>query len=428
MLVAPDGGLNFLSFGALADPAKPGGFLVERYAFGTVGSARYLVEMPRAAAGSEVESLLAVGGVDYESSVSSQNSPPPPGFPGPNVTVDPLPGTRAEVQAVCGLFDRLTHGQSEQITGREASKEHLRTRLPGHRYLHLATHGYFEPPRARSAQVSADPQTPRKAPGSMGGRIVPKGLGPQMPGPRPGWSGFFQFEPLTSLAGAGPVRLLRCRSSHNRPPHRGRHLVPGPALGLVCAAPIPAASLVPLLDVGTGVLTAEEVAGLDLSGCRLAVLSACRTGLGNVAGGQGVLGLQRAFHRAGVATVVASLSDVDDVTTTLLMDQFYANLWEKKLPILGGLRQRSSRCWITRMDTAARTGTAGCGPPWPGSKTGTLPVTGESRRRSPRHGGPGLCSAAVSTDQPRGKSVTPTGVGTDEPGFKVAARIGLAGS
>ncbi len=91
VLVAPDGGLNFLPFGALADPAKPGGFLVERYAFGTVGSARYLVEMPRAAAGSEVESLLAVGGVDYESSVSGQNSPPPPGFPGPTVTVDPLP-------------------------------------------------------------------------------------------------------------------------------------------------------------------------------------------------------------------------------------------------------------------------------------------------------------------------------------------------
>ena len=192
--------------------------------------------MPRAAAGSEVESLLAVGGVDYESSVSSQNSPPPPGFPGPNVTVDPLPGTRAEVQAVCGLFDRLTHGQSEQITGREASKEHLRTRLPGHRYLHLATHGYFEPPHARSAQVSADPQSPRKAPGSMEGRIVPKGPGPRMPGPRTGWSGFFEFEPLTTLArGPGRFGFFEAEALTIDPLTEVASLYPGLLSGLVCA-------------------------------------------------------------------------------------------------------------------------------------------------------------------------------------------------
>ncbi len=51
------------------------------------------------------------------------------------------------------------------------------------------------------------------------------------------------------------------------------------------------------------------------------------------------MGLQRSFQAAGARAVVASLWKVDDAATTVLMEQFYANLWSKKLPKLEALRQ-----------------------------------------------------------------------------------------
>jgi CHAT domain-containing protein len=85
-------------------------------------------------------------------------------------------------------------------------------------------------------------------------------------------------------------------------------------------------------------LSAEEVMSLDLRGTQVVMLSACETGLGSQARGQGVLGLQRAFHAAGAETVIGTLWRVDDAATTLLVEQFYANLWEKGLSRSEALR------------------------------------------------------------------------------------------
>jgi CHAT domain-containing protein len=88
-----------------------------------------------------------------------------------------------------------------------------------------------------------------------------------------------------------------------------------------------------------GYLSAEEIALLDLDGCEVAVLSACETGLGRQAGWQGVQGLQRGFHQAGARHVLASLWSVSDPATSVLMEQFYRQLWDNKQSPLQALRQ-----------------------------------------------------------------------------------------
>ncbi len=78
-----------------------------------------------------------------------------------------------------------------------------------------------------------------------------------------------------------------------------------------------------------GILTSAEIETLDLSNTDIVVLSACNTALGEVTT-EGVWGLQRAFKRAGVSTVVMSLWQVDDEATAVFMQYFYEALLSKR--------------------------------------------------------------------------------------------------
>jgi CHAT domain-containing protein len=75
-----------------------------------------------------------------------------------------------------------------------------------------------------------------------------------------------------------------------------------------------------------GILTAYEIAQMDMSNTDLIVLSACETALGDLQGNEGVIGLQRAFRMAGVKQLIVSLWRIPDKETAELMSIFYNKL------------------------------------------------------------------------------------------------------
>jgi len=82
-----------------------------------------------------------------------------------------------------------------------------------------------------------------------------------------------------------------------------------------------------------GILTASEVAQLNLKKTKLVVLSACETGLGTIDGSEGTFGLKRGFKLAGVEQMIVSLWPVTDKETMELMTLFYTDLTKTLNPI-----------------------------------------------------------------------------------------------
>jgi CHAT domain-containing protein/tetratricopeptide (TPR) repeat protein len=296
VLISPDGALSKLPLEAL--PGKePGKYLIEEYPLAIIPTAQMIPEIVRGETRKPLPgNLLLVGNIDYDGqsgppALSPSGSPKslsrdlPQGF----VHFNRLPATQREV----ALIEKLYHQDFgaagiKTLQEDQATKAAFLAEAGRYRYLHLATHGFFI-------------QEKLPAPVAQSNRGAALSGGPQ--------SAELHAGLLSGLALAGANQASKPSGSE--------------AAG----------------GADNGILTAEEIGTQNLDGVQLVMLSACETGLGKAAGGEGLLGLQRSFQAAGARSVVASLWKVPDEETKALMGAFYTNLWQKKLSPLESLRQ-----------------------------------------------------------------------------------------
>lgn len=275
ILVAPDGALHAVPFAGLR--GADGRFLVQDHTFAVLADAQAILGQS-AESGDRAAGALVLGGLDFDhaspatgdvAALETHESPPRSDPTGSRAWTcwerdfPPLPGTVDEGRALAGrLHDRFPGEDIVLLEGASATQARLERELPGRRLVHLATHGFFG--------------TDRCAP-------------PAETSPRSSVDEVRSHHPMVLsglvLSGANEADM---------------------AYG----------------DV-TGYWTAEAIAGLDLEGTELVVLSACDTGLGEIRSGEGVMGLQRAFSFAGAEEVVMSLWSVPDDATRRLMGRFY---------------------------------------------------------------------------------------------------------
>lgn len=284
ILIAPDSGLNMVSFAGLID--GDGEYLIEKSTIHYISSGRDLIRLKDS--GKASTGLFAIGDPDYNAPVdarfgeSAHASVPPAGKPdiyaSRNVRsgcrelgemhVGPLPGTRVEVEKVEAEWKKRCEEPIRVYMGTEASEERFKAEAPGTRVVHLATHGYFLEEARQPEHFDA------------GGPI----------------SG-------SSFIGENPLLLS----------------------GLFLAGANLHGEGADAAGAEDGILTAEEVTTLNFQGTDLVVLSACETGLGEVKSGEGVYGLRRAFQMAGARSVISALWPVTDTVTAEMMSALYGS-------------------------------------------------------------------------------------------------------
>lgn len=239
----------------------------------------------------EIKKLVVLGGIDYDGELEGEATSPALAATSPvlrdsksGTLFGSLPGAAKEASSISALFASSLEGEIIELQGLEASKSRLLDAAPQARYLHLATHGWFTPATEAISMMDS-----RARDGTQ-----PDGLDRLYEQVDEALVGYLP-ETLCGIALAGANRGKTARE-------RAR-----------------------------GVLTAEELATLDLSNCELAVLSACETNVGLRRAGQGIQSLQAALHAAGARRAIASLWSVDDEATRKLFEAFYTKLWKEGL-------------------------------------------------------------------------------------------------
>jgi CHAT domain-containing protein/tetratricopeptide (TPR) repeat protein len=270
--IVGDGLLNIVNFAALPD--RSGRYLVEgESVIHYLSTERDLVAADATAAR---RTLLAVGGPAFGTQATATpvaTSARRNGCEGfGSVRFEDLPGSRREANEIAKSWPSQGPGDVTVLSGRAATETAVKRGLAGHRVVHLATHGFF---------LGADCST--AAPGT-------RAVGALTTTPSLRRASTAVENPLL-LAGLAFAGANQRRSSK--------------------------------ADQDDGILTAEEIAGLNLQGTEWAVLSACDTGLGEIRAGEGVFGLRRAFQVAGARTVIMTLWSVEDRSAMQWMRALY---------------------------------------------------------------------------------------------------------
>jgi len=277
IFIVPDGLLNTVSLAALPD--KQGHFLGEDVAFIHYLSTERDLVSP--AAEPQSGRLLAVGSPVFGGSVKAPTASSSPGCgTSGHLHFTDLPGSSLEATEVSRLWPE--HGPQDVtlLKGVAATESAVKNALPGRRVIHLATHGFF-----------------------LSGECRPS---------------------ITGARGVGGIVLSA--GSRTRPAVEENPLL---LSGLALAGANDRGAARPGQD--DGILTAEEIVGVNLQGTEWAVLSACDTGLGEIKAGESVFGLRRAFQIAGVRTVIMSLWPVDDQATVQWMHELYVARLQKHM-------------------------------------------------------------------------------------------------
>jgi CHAT domain-containing protein/Tfp pilus assembly protein PilF len=329
--LVPAGPLTTVPWAALPGRRR-GTVLLEDRTLALAPHAQFLLEQLAPGQPSPADgTVLVVGGLDFSHAPSQAAVAVEgrlPAAAAKQLAWPALPGTAVECERILEAARTAGLKATVRLAGRDGGTQQLLAKLPEARWAHLATHGFFADPQLRSVlQLDEDRFATSKLRGSQ----------------------------RRFLSGARSPLVLS---------------------GLVLAgASLQGQDALP----DRGILTAEAIAGLSLEKMELAVLSACETGLGQAGGGEGIFGLQRAFHLAGARNVVASLWKVDDEATAALMGLFYYHLWVEKRTPLEALRQAQLALYHhpERIASLARAR----GPDF--EKAARLPATPQAAGRAP---------------------------------------------
>lgn len=293
----PDGELQKVNFYAL--PVAPGRYLVdEPFVLHRIGSERDLLPEPEATV--PAGGMLVMGGIDYERAQHATGAAaavaPLAALPSCRAFVDerfePLPATAGEAAAITALgrtlpgAARVANLAPLALAGLAADEASFKRLAPGRRIIHLATHSFFLGAECATGTAAANVMAENP--------LVFSGI---------------------ALAGANRWKEARDRR-----------------------------------EAEDGLLTAEELAGLDLRGTEWLVLSGCESGLGQVKSWEGVFGLPRAGRRAGVRTLVMSLAPVDDELGSMWMRSLYEARFTRGEETALAVRDASRRVlgWLRR--------------------------------------------------------------------------------